>query len=66
MRVIFTVQEVAEQLKVSCRTIERLVAMNQLRAIHVGRRLRVTEEALQAYISQEEDQQKTSGERTSP
>jgi excisionase family DNA binding protein len=49
---VYTVREVAELLKVSARTIERLVATQRLRAIHVGRRLRVTHESLQAYMDQ--------------
>jgi excisionase family DNA binding protein len=58
---VYTVQEVAELLKVSPRTIERLVQNHQLRAIHVGRRLRVTQESLQAYIGQGEDRHEVSG-----
>jgi excisionase family DNA binding protein len=49
---VYTVREVAELLKVSARTIERLVATQQLQAMHVGRRLRVTHESLQAYMDQ--------------
>ena len=53
---IYTAQEVAAILKVSSRTVERLIASQQLLAVHVGRRLRVTQESLQAYISQAEGQ----------
>jgi excisionase family DNA binding protein len=47
---VYTVREVATILKVNPRTIERLVATNQLVAIHVGRRLRVTIDQLHAYM----------------
>jgi excisionase family DNA binding protein len=49
---VYTVREVAEILKVNPRTIERLVASHKLDAIHVGRRLRVTHESLEAYCRQ--------------
>jgi excisionase family DNA binding protein len=49
---IYTVQEVAEQLKVSPRTVERLIARRQLAAVQVGRRLRITGEQLHAYLQQ--------------
>jgi excisionase family DNA binding protein len=47
---VYTVHEVATILKVSPRSIERLVATNQLAAIRVGRRLRVTVDQLHAYM----------------
>jgi excisionase family DNA binding protein len=49
---VYTVEEVAKQLKVSPRTVERLIARQHLPAVQVGRRLRVTEEQLQAYLRQ--------------
>jgi excisionase family DNA binding protein len=49
---VYTVQEVAEQLKVSPRTVERLIARQQLAAVQVGRRLRITDEQLHAYVQQ--------------
>jgi excisionase family DNA binding protein len=51
---VYTVREVAELLKVSPRTVERLIARHQLRALHIGRRLRVSHDALQAYVDQAE------------
>jgi excisionase family DNA binding protein len=47
---VYTVQEVAEQLKISPRTVERLIARQQLAAVQVGRRLRVTDEQLYTYV----------------
>jgi excisionase family DNA binding protein len=49
---VYTVEEVAEQLKVSPRTVERLIARQQPPAVQVGRRLRITDEQLQAYLRQ--------------
>jgi excisionase family DNA binding protein len=51
---VYTVKDVAEILKVSSRTVERLIEQEHLRAMHVGRRLRVTQEALAAYMVQAE------------
>jgi excisionase family DNA binding protein len=49
----YTAQEVAAILKVSTRSVERLVAKGTLSAVHVGRRLRITHDQLQAYLRQE-------------
>jgi excisionase family DNA binding protein len=56
---IYTVRDVAELLKVSPRTVERLIAQKQLRALHIGRRLRVTHDSLQAYLSGAEGRDET-------
>jgi excisionase family DNA binding protein len=44
-------EEVATRLSVSIRTVERLVASGELRGVRVRRSVRVTPEALDAYIS---------------
>jgi excisionase family DNA binding protein len=44
-------REVATRLSVSIRTAERLIASGELRAVRVRRSVRVTPEALDAYIS---------------
>lgn len=49
---IFTVEEVADILKVSARTVKRLISRQQLIAVHVGRRLRITQAQLDAYLAQ--------------
>jgi excisionase family DNA binding protein len=49
----FTSKEVADILQVSPRTVERLVAQGTLQAVRVGRRLRITQHQLQAYLHQE-------------
>jgi excisionase family DNA binding protein len=48
---VYTVKEIAEMLKVSPRTVERLIEQDHLRAMHVGRRLRITQESLEAYAA---------------
>jgi excisionase family DNA binding protein len=49
---IYTAAQVATMLQVSPRTVERLVATHHLAAVHVGRRLRITHDQLQAYLRQ--------------
>jgi excisionase family DNA binding protein len=44
-------REVATRLSVSIRTVERVVASGELRAVRVRRAVRVTAQALDAYIS---------------
>jgi len=44
-------REVATRLSVSIRTVERLIASGELRAVRVRRSVRVTPEGLDAYIS---------------
>jgi excisionase family DNA binding protein len=46
-------KEVAERLDVSYRTVLKLIRLNKLKAVQVGRLLRVTEEELQKYINTE-------------
>ena len=47
---LLTVQTVAERLNVCDRTVRRLIAAGALRALPVGRSLRVSEEDLQAFV----------------
>ena len=54
---VYTVKEVAALLKVSPRTVERLVSRQQLRAVHIGRRLRIRTEHLEAYLNAAEGEQ---------
>jgi excisionase family DNA binding protein len=44
--VLLSVREVAERLKVSTRTVQRLVRRQDLRAYRVGRQLRIPELAI--------------------
>jgi excisionase family DNA binding protein len=48
---LLTLDEAAAVLRVSVRTVQRLVASGQLRPIYVGRLPRFTEAELQAYCS---------------
>lgn len=50
LAMLLTLREVAEQLRVSTRTVTRLIAAGTLPAITVGSRLRVREDDLQAYV----------------
>jgi excisionase family DNA binding protein len=51
---VLDLTEVADWLKVSRRTIERLVASGKLRAVKVGSRIRVEPRALREYLDRAE------------
>lgn len=46
---VYTLQEVADNLKCSVSTIRNLIKRGQLQSMRVGNRHRITEEQLQAY-----------------
>lgn len=48
---LLTLDEAAAVLRVSVRTVQRLVASGQLRPIYVGRLPRFTEKELEAYCA---------------
>jgi excisionase family DNA binding protein len=48
---LYTLVEVAEKLRVSRRTVERLVAAGRIRVIRIGRRVLVTDRELEAFIA---------------
>lgn len=50
LAMLLTLREVAEQLRVSTRTVTRLIAAGKLPALTVGSRLRIREDDLQAYV----------------
>jgi excisionase family DNA binding protein len=60
---IYDTEELAEILGVHRRTVQRLIVSGELGAIRVGRRLRVTEEQLKAFIQRQQIQMPTA-ERT--
>ena len=48
---VYTVEEVAERLKVSAATVRRLVASGQIRGVRVGqRKWRIPAASLNAYL----------------
>jgi excisionase family DNA binding protein len=47
---LFTLQEVADRLRVSRWSVYNLIRANQLRTVNIGRRRLVTPAALAAYI----------------
>ena len=51
-RRLLTIKDVAERLQVSGRTIHRLMANGDLTVIHIGRSVRVSEEALKHFLTQ--------------
>jgi len=48
---LLTLDQVAEHLQVSRRTVERLVAAGRIRIVRVGRLIRVSERELEAYLA---------------
>jgi len=48
---LLTLDEVAEKLRVSRRTVERLVDAGRIRVLRVGRRVRVAETELETYVA---------------
>ncbi len=48
---LLTIQDVANRLQVSGRTIHRLIDAGELTAIRIGRSVRVSEEALKALLT---------------
>jgi putative molybdopterin biosynthesis protein len=55
MEEVYTLEEVAERLKVSLSTVRRLVRENKIRTSRVGRQLRVTESALTEFLNTEQE-----------
>ncbi len=51
MAELLTIDEVAGKLRVSRRTVERLIAAGRIRPIHVGRRILVTDRELDAFVA---------------
>ena len=49
---LVTIKDVAERLQVSGRTIHRLIAAGDLIVIRIGRSVRVSEQALKAFLTQ--------------
>jgi excisionase family DNA binding protein len=48
---LLTVTEVADRLQVSIRTVRRLIASEKIKALRIGRAIRVSPAALDAYMS---------------
>jgi excisionase family DNA binding protein len=51
---VYTIEEVAEVLKVHPRTVNRMLERGQLRGVKAGRLWRISQEALEAYLRGEE------------
>lgn len=51
MTELLTLDQVARRLQLSRRTVERLIREGRIRALHVGRRVRVTDRELETYIA---------------
>ena len=47
---IFSKQQVAEQLNISTRTIDRLILSGQLKAYKIGRSVRIAQEHLDEFL----------------
>lgn len=51
MTQLLTLDEVAKVLRVSVRTVQRLIASGQIRPVHIGRRTLVTEKEVESYLA---------------
>ena len=51
MTELLTLEEIADRLRVSRRTVERLVAAGRIRTVAIGRRRLVTSRELEAYVA---------------
>ena len=49
--VLLTVPEAAERLRVSRRTLERLIAAREVRPVRIGRRVLVPEREVEVYLA---------------
>lgn len=57
---VYTVEQVAEQLRVNSRTVYRLLEAGELQGVKVGRMWRITPEALNSFLKLPADQLKQS------
>ena len=48
---LLTIKDVAERLQVSGRTIHRLIDIGDLTVIRIGRSIRISEDALKAFLT---------------
>lgn len=48
---LFTVQEVADQLRVSSMTVYRLIKSGELRALQIGKSYRLREDDVDAFLA---------------
>jgi excisionase family DNA binding protein len=51
---LHTMQQVAEMLSVSVQTVARLVRNNELKAIKLGRQVRISQDAVDSYLARKE------------
>jgi excisionase family DNA binding protein len=49
---LFTPENIAEHLQVSVRTVRRLIDAGKIKTLRVGRLIRITPAALQAYMTE--------------
>jgi len=49
---LFTPENIAEHLQVSLRTVRRLIDSGKIRTLRVGRLVRITPAALEAYMTE--------------
>ena len=49
---LLTVEQVAESLQTSMRTVRRLIASDELAVVHIGRLVRIHPEAVTAFLAE--------------
>jgi len=50
-RLLLTYRDAADELRVCAKTVERLVQRGELRAVRIGRAVRLTPDELERYIA---------------
>lgn len=52
---LLTIEQVAEQLQISTRTVRRLMDREEIKGFRVGKRWRFTQSEVNAYIKRQEE-----------
>lgn len=47
---VYTVEEVADLLKVNARTVYKMVDRDEIRSVRVGRQIRIPQDAIDAFL----------------
>jgi excisionase family DNA binding protein len=53
---LLTIEQVAEQLRVSTRTVRRIMDTDEIKGFRVGKRWRFTQSEIDAYVKRKQDE----------
>ena len=54
---LLTIEQVAEQLQVSTRTVRRLMDRDEIKGFMIGKRWRFTQSEVDAYVKRQQDEE---------